>query len=585
MNHLEPKPLIVQSDFTVLLDDRLPDSNAAREALAKFADLTKRPGDMHTYRITPLSIWNAASSGMSAVEMIGQLRAYSRYEVPSKVTSGIRDMAGRYGKLTLVHGDEGLRLAGDEALLREIAAEPSVNPYVGQDLPGGPLKVKPESRGLLKQELMRLGYPVLDKAGYRPGEALDIALRERTLGGFEFRMRDYQERAVDLFYREGSAEGGSGVLVLPCGAGKTIVGIAAMARLGCDTLILTSNATSVSQWKRELLDKTTLEDRHVGEYAAKAKQVRPVTIATYQMLTGRRQKDEQYRHMNLFGERNWGLIIYDEVHLLPAPVFRMTADLQATRRLGLTATLIREDGREEDVFSLIGPKRFDLPWRMLEYRRHIASAACAEIRVPLPDRELERYERAKPREQVRIAAENTAKIAAVKELLRRHEGKPALVIGQYLSQLGRMAEELQAPVLTGELPHPEREELYATFKRGEIPVLVVSKVANFAVDLPDAAVAIQVSGSYGSRQEEAQRIGRILRPKAGDNSAWYYTVVSDGTKEIEYARKRQLFLLEQGYRYGIRRWPFDASPEASSPLNEPIPALRRQAAPAAEALP
>ncbi|NBC71174.1 DNA repair helicase XPB [Paenibacillus sacheonensis] len=550
------RPLCVQADLTVLLDDRHEQAEAAREQLSRFADLTKRPGHIHTYRITPMSLWNAASAGVAPDEIIEGLIAFSSNEVPLQVVSAIRKLGGRYGKLKLQQTGEGsLLLLGEEELLASLEEKAAIADTWLPIRDPGQRSVKPEARGLLKQELTRLGYPVLDLAGYRHGEALEVELSPRTAGGRMFQLRDYQERAVNLFYREGQVEGGSGVLVLPCGAGKTIIGIAALARMRCDTLILTSNVTSVNQWKSELLDKTSLQDEQIGTYAASSKEVRPVTIATYQILTSRRQKSEEYAHMRLFSQRNWGLIIYDEVHLLPAPVFRMTADLQATRRLGLTATLVREDGREQDVFSLIGPKRFDLPWKTLETRNWIASLTCTEIRVPLAHEEVEAYVAAGEKAKIRIAGENKDKVHVVRELLKLHAGKPALVIGQYLSQLHQLAEELDAPVLTGELSHEERATLYGRFKSGEISVLVVSKVANFAVDLPEAAVAIQVSGSYGSRQEEAQRIGRILRPKTRDNEAWFYTVVTGGTKETEYAGRRQLFLLEQGYRYALEDWP------------------------------
>ncbi|WP_308634504.1 DNA repair helicase XPB [Paenibacillus silvisoli] len=553
----ENRPLCVQADFTVLLDERHQDAEAAREQLCRFADLVKRPGHLHTYRISPMSLWHAASLGMTPQDMLRVLAAYSCYEIPLPVSSGIRKLADRYGKLMLQQTEDGrLLLLGEEELLATLGANKTIGGFLHPaEAPQSEKRsVRPEARGLLKQELIRMGYPVLDLAGYRHGEALDVEMREKSVSGRQFQLRDYQERAVNLFYREGQADGGSGVLVLPCGAGKTIIGLAALARLRCDTLILTSNVTSVHQWKAELLDKTTLSEEQIGTYASSAKEVRPVTIATYQILTNRRQKGDEYGNMRIFGQRNWGLIIYDEVHLLPAPVFRMTADLQATRRLGLTATLVREDGREEDVFSLIGPKRFDLPWKTLESRSWIASLSCTEIRLPLAHEELESYVAAEEKSKVRIAGENSAKIGVVRRLLQVHEGKPALVIGQYLTQLHRLAEELGAPVLTGELPHDERARLYDDFKAGRIPVLVVSKVANFAVDLPDAAVAIQVSGSYGSRQEEAQRIGRILRPKSGDNQAWFYTLVSQGTRETDYASRRQLFLLEQGYQYELREW-------------------------------
>ncbi|MFB9330580.1 DNA repair helicase XPB [Paenibacillus aurantiacus] len=550
----EDRPLIVQSDSTVLLDERHRDAEAARLSLTRFADLTKRPGHVHTYRITPLSLWNAAVAGMTADEVIDELARYNCYDLPPKVTAHTRTLMGRYGQLKLVRSEDGLlRLRGDEKLLNQLSALPSLSQILDVSCEGERV-AKPEMRGALKQELARIGYPVIDLAGYRHGESLNVRMRLETLGGRPFELRDYQKRAVDMFYCEERMDGGSGVLVLPCGAGKTLIGIGALSRLHCDTLILTSNVTSVKQWRQELLDKTTLKEEHIGEYAGKAKEVRPVTIATYQILTHRKQKSDEFEHMRLFNERNWGLIIYDEVHLLPAPVFRMTADLQATRRLGLTATLVREDGRETDVFSLIGPKRYDMPWKSLEEQQWIAEVTCAEIRLPLPDNEKCTYEEAAGVEKLRIAAENKAKIEAVPQLLERHKGKPALVIGQYLRQLHEIGERLNAPVLSGELSHVERERLYAGFKSGDIPVLVVSKVANFAVDLPDAAVAIQVSGSYGSRQEEAQRIGRILRPKSGENAAWFYTLVSEGTKETHFARRRQLFLLEQGYRYEVTKW-------------------------------
>ncbi|TYP72677.1 DNA repair helicase XPB [Paenibacillus methanolicus] len=550
----EDRPFIVQSDSTVLLDERHRDAEAARQSLSRFADLTKRPGHVHTYRITPLSLWNAAVAGMSADEVIGELGRYNCYELPQKVTSHIRTLMGRYGQLKLIRGEDGLlRLRGEEKLMEQLMAIPYLAGMLNESGDGERI-ASPEMRGALKQELTRIGYPVIDLAGYRHGESLNVQMREVTRGGKAFGLRDYQKRAVDMFYCEERMDGGSGVLVLPCGAGKTLIGIGALSRLHCDTLILTSNVTSVKQWRQELLDKTTLGDEHIGEYAGKAKEVKPVTIATYQILTHRKQKTDEFEHMRLFNERNWGLIIYDEVHLLPAPVFRMTADLQATRRLGLTATLVREDGRETDVFSLIGPKRYDMPWKALEEQRWIAEVTCSEIRLPLPDGERSTYEEAAGVEKLRIAAENKAKTEAVSRLLERHRGKPALVIGQYLRQLHEIGERLNAPVLSGELPHAERERLYAGFKSGDIPVLVVSKVANFAVDLPDAAVAIQVSGSYGSRQEEAQRIGRILRPKTGENAAWFYTLVTDGTKETQFARRRQLFLLEQGYQYEVTKW-------------------------------
>ncbi|CAM3357369.1 DNA repair helicase XPB [Paenibacillus lupini] len=548
-------PLIVQSDMTVLLDYEHPRSEEARKKLCLFAELIKRPGNWHTYKISSLSLWNAASTGMDAQIIIESLRSYARYGLPGVMESNIRKLMDRYGKLRLQIYEDKLLLAGEEVLLNELAAHKAILECLGERSSGGAWAVNPEYRGQLKQELIRLGYPVLDLAGYHTGEALSVALRPATLQGKPFSLRDYQRQAVELFYKEGTIQGGSGVIVLPCGAGKTIVGIAALARLNSATLILTSNATSVQQWKEELLDKTTLQPSEVGEYTGASKQVRPVTIATYQILTHRKSKKDSFSHMKLFSERDWGLIIYDEVHLLPAPVFRMTAEIQATRRLGLTATLVREDGCEEDVFSLIGPKQFELQWKTVEAEGHIATVKCTEIRVPLDQGMSELYHSAEKRSRLRLAAENPGKVAVVRQLLERHNGTPTLIIGQYLSQLHSIADTLKVPVITGELPQEERQTLYEQFKSGEVPVLAVSKVANFAVDLPDAAVAIQISGSYGSRQEEAQRIGRILRPKDGLNEAWFYTVVSDDTSETDYAARRQLFLLEQGYQYELEKSP------------------------------
>ncbi|XEC96961.1 DNA repair helicase XPB [Paenibacillus tarimensis] len=547
--------LIVQSDYTVLLDTSHPQAEAAGERLAVFAELIKRPGDMHTYRISPLSVWNAASSGISSEVIIETLHGYGKYEVPSKVEEEIRQWSDRYGKLRLELRDGIIVLTGeDEAELAELTGKKFVREGLMAHIGPNAWEIRPAERGRLKQELLRAGYPVLDLAGYHAGESLSVKLLHRSTSGSDFFLREYQRRAVDLFYREGSRHGGSGVLVLPCGAGKTVIGLSALSRLNCATLILTSNVTSVKQWKRELLDKTSLVESQVGEYAGPLRQVRPVTIATYQIMTHRSSKEKEYIHMRLFKERDWGLIIYDEVHLLPAPVFRMTAEIQATRRLGLTATLVREDGCEEDVFSLIGPKRFDLAWKELERQGWIAAVNCSEIRIPLLQAQVEKYYKAEIRSKLRIASENPAKLSVVKSLMQRHSDDQILIIGQYLSQLRQLAAMLQLPIITGATPHDEREALFAEFKSGKIQSLIVSKVANFAVDLPDAAVAIQVSGSFGSRQEEAQRIGRLLRPKRNGNEAWFYSIVTDDTKETEFAMKRQLFMLEQGYRYELVRW-------------------------------
>lgn len=549
MHDLKDRPVIVQSDLLVLLDERKQDAKQAREKLVLFMDAVRRAGAIHTYRMTPLTLWNAAATGISADDIVGWLTAYSRYELPFQAEARIRKLVGRYGKLWLSNDSESLILHGDEMIMDELSGLASIMDHVSVRLTRGSWKLNEECRGSLKQELTRLGYPVIDLAGYHAGEALEVELRKRTLRDRLFELRDYQHSAVEHFYKEGSVQGGSGVIVLPCGAGKTIVGIAALARLGRATLILTSNSTSVKQWKDELLDKTSLQDSDVGQYCGTLKQVRPVTVATYNILTHRKSKDMPFTHMKLFTERDWGLIIYDEVHLLPAPVFRMTADIQATRRLGLTATLVREDGCAEDVYSLIGPKQFDMQWKTAEAGSHIAAVSCTEIKVPLHKNMSALYAQASARAKLRMAAENPEKYAIVKQLLQEHEGKPTLIIGQYLNQLNELSAKLQVPLLTGEVPQQERQKLYDRFKEGDLSVLIVSKVANFAVDLPDAAVAIQLSGSFGSRQEEAQRIGRLLRPKSGNNQAWFYTIVTDQTKETEFAMKRQLFMLEQGYHY------------------------------------
>ncbi|WP_046230827.1 DNA repair helicase XPB [Paenibacillus algorifonticola] len=555
---LEPhsKPLIVQSDMTLLLNMKQAGAEEAAEKLLALAELVKRPGGWHTYRMTAMTLWQACASGMAAEDVMALLKRYAATSIPGYTEMSIRKWMGRYGKLHLELVGDKLMLSGSAELLTELTHHPDIGPKLASAelaayLNGEGVEIRQEERGLLKQELARLGYPVIDQAGYHAGEALTVQLREETLQGKPFGLRGYQQQAVDVFCAEGSVHGGSGVVVLPCGAGKTIVGLAALAKLSSATLILTSSTTSVKQWKRELLDKTTLQGEHIGEYAGGLKQVRPVTIATYQILTSRKAKSDAYQHMNLFSERDWGLIIYDEVHLLPAPVFRMTADLQATRRLGLTATLVREDGCAEDVFSLIGPKQYEWLWKAVEAEGHIASVHCTEIRIPLDEAVRKRYADAAPRSQLRLAAENPSKADVITELLKRHEGVPTLIIGQYLDQLHSVAQALAIPVITGELEQDKRQLLYDRFRSGEIPVLAVSKVANFAVDLPDAAVAIQISGSYGSRQEEAQRIGRILRPKQGRNEAWFYTVVSDGTKELDFALRRQLFMVEQGYRYAL----------------------------------
>ncbi len=552
MDYQPHNPLIVQSDKTVLLEVMNPRFEEARDALAQFADLVKSPEHIHTYNITPLSLWNAAASGLDATAILDDLQRLSKFPLPENLRQDIADYVARYGRVQLVKDEGGQLLlkSGDAYLLTEIWHNKTVRPYLLEARPDA-LLVDPDRRGHVKQAMIKVGFPVEDLAGYVPGAPLALMLRPTSLGGRAFGLRPYQELAVDAFYKDGSIFGGSGVIVLPCGAGKTVVGMGAMTTVQQKTLILTTNITAVRQWIDELMDKTTLPRDQVGEYSGEVKEIRPVTVTTYQILTYRESTDAKFLHFGLFNAQDWGLIIYDEVHMLPAPVFRITSEIQAKRRLGLTATLVREDGREEDVFSLIGPKRYDVPWKVLERQGFIAAATCHEIRVPLEDDRRLEYAVAADRTKFRIASENPAKNRLVHELVHRHDGDLILVIGQYLDQLKILAAELGAPLITGQVPTREREELYARFKQGEIKLLVVSKVANFAVDLPDASVAIQVSGTFGSRQEEAQRLGRILRPKADGSPAFFYSLVTRDTRDQEFAAKRQLFLTEQGYRYQI----------------------------------
>ena len=552
-------PLIIQSDRTLLLETGGPRYEEARDHLARFAELVKSPERIHTYRVTPLSLWNAASTGMGAEEALDGMRKLSRYEVPPNVEADIREWVSRFGRLRLVREMDGsIVLEGDEdVLITEILHAKGMNLFVEERLDRRRLKIRPEFRGDVKQALIKIGRPVEDLAGYVRGTVLDVALKPGN-----WAMRDYQTEAIATFHAGGSEKGGSGVVVLPCGAGKTIVGIGALAAVGCHTLILTANNTAVRQWKEEILARTTLTEDSVGEYTAETKQIRPVTIGTYQMLTHKKTKAGAMDNLPLFDQQDWGLIIYDEVHLLPAPVFRATASLLARRRLGLTATLVREDGREEDVFALIGPKKYDVPWKDLERRGWIATATCREIRIPFRG-EAERieYAGAGKRDKFNIASCNPMKVDVAMRLADLHADDHVLVIGQFLEQLELAAKRLAAPLVTGKTPHKERERLYQAFKAGEIPRLVVSKVANFAIDLPDANVAIQISGTFGSRQEEAQRLGRVLRPKApaigdgvtrgGGGQATFYTLVTRDSVELDFAARRQLFLTEQGYRYEI----------------------------------
>lgn len=555
-------PLIVQGDRSILLDVHAPGAPEARNALLPFAELEKSPEHLHTYRLTPLSLWNAAGAGFSPQEVLAVLERFSRYPVPPHLSAWVSETMSRFGKITLEENPENrpdgggqgdflfLRTA-EERVFREIAAAKSAAKYLFPLPDSSGFRLARLQRGTVKQELLRLGWPVRDLVPLREGAPLETALRKQTLSGAPLVVRDYQEEAAQCFVGGKGPGTGFGVIVLPCGAGKTIAALRVMEMLQTETLVLTANTVAVRQWIAEIQDKTTLPAGSTGEYTGARKEIKPVTVATYQILTWRAGPDEDFPHFNLFRARNWGLIIYDEVHLLPAPVFRITAELQAVRRLGLTATLVREDGLEKDVFSLVGPKRFDVPWKELEAKGWIASVRCVEIRVPLSGGLEYDYASVPLRGKHRIAGENPRKTGIVAELVQRHAGGQILIIGQYLDQLAKIAARLHVPQITGKTPEAGRESLYADFRSGKEKILVVSKVANFAVDLPDASVAIQVSGSFGSRQEEAQRLGRILRPK--DREAVFYTLVSDRTVEEDFAANRQKFLAEQGYAYSIVR--------------------------------
>jgi DNA excision repair protein ERCC-3 len=556
-------PLIVQSDRTLLLEVENPLYEECREVIASFAELEKSPEHIHTYRITPLSLWNARAAGMDVAEMTDALRAFSKFEVPQSLVADIRDLVTRYGKLKLLRKDDRLVLESqDRALIEEVWNQRKARSLFRERLSDLELEVPLLHRGRVKQALLKLGWPVEDLAGYTAGEPMPLHLRPVTLGGLPFDVRDYQLDAVENYWVGGSERGGSGVLVLPCGAGKTVIGIAAMAKVQMQTLILVTGITAARQWRDEILDKTDLTEGAIAEYSGESKEIAPVTIATYQVMTYRKtgKKDRspndeldlaEFPHLSVFNAQNWGLIIYDEVHLLPAPVFRITSEIQAKRRLGLTATLVREDGREDDVFSLIGPKKYDVPWRVLEKQGWIAEALCTEVRVPMAEELRMDYAVSERREKYRIASTNPVKLYTVDRLLRRHAEDNVLIIGQYLDQLDQIAKRYDAPVITGKTPNREREKLYSAFRKGEQKLLVVSKVANFAIDLPDANVAIQVSGTFGSRQEEAQRLGRVLRPKGPGNPAHFYTIVTRDTVDQDFGVHRQLFLTEQGYRYEI----------------------------------
>ena len=534
-------PLIVQSDRTVLLEVAHPNAEDARHELAIFAELERAPEHIHTYRITRLGLWNARAAGHDAEDMLATLDRWSRFPVPPSVSTDIRETVTRYGRLVIERDDEGTLVlrSTDAAVLAEVTRNKRIQPLLlGHPTPDSYV-VDAWARGQIKQELLKIGWPAEDLAGFTPGTPHEIELHEDG-----WSLRPYQRKAVDIF-----TEGGSGVVVLPCGAGKTLVGAAAMADTKTTTLILVTNTVSARQWRNELLKRTSLTPEEIGEYSGQSKEIKPVTIATYQILTAKRKGE--YAHLALLDALDWGLVVYDEVHLLPAPVFKLTADLQARRRLGLTATLVREDGREGDVFSLIGPKRFDAPWKEIEAQGFISPAVCYEVRVDLPASERLEYAASADDERYRLAATAHAKIDVVRDLVAKHAGEQILVIGQYLDQIDVLAEALGAPKITGSTPVDEREELYDAFRTGEVPVLIVSKVANFSIDLPDASVAIQVSGSFGSRQEEAQRLGRLLRPKSNGHTASFYTLIARDTVDQDFAQNRQRFLAEQGYSYTI----------------------------------
>ena len=534
-------PLIVQSDKTALLEVDHPQAADARHDLAIFAELERAPEHIHTYRITRLGLWNARAAGHDSDFVLGVLDKYAKFAVPGSVRADITETMGRYGRLVIQRSEDGeLELfSTDRAILLEASRHRKISELLDGPISNEAFRIQPWARGQVKQELLKLGWPAEDFAGYAEGTPHEIDLVQG-----EWAIRNYQTQAVEKFWA-----GGSGVVVLPCGAGKTIVGAAAMAVAKTNTLILVTNTVSARQWKSELLKRTTLTEDEIGEYSGSLKEVKPVTIATYQILTTKRKSE--YAHLALLNANDWGLIVYDEVHLLPAPIFKMTADLQARRRLGLTATLVREDGKEGDVFSLIGPKRFDAPWKEIEAQGYIAPAACFEVRVDMQDEERLNYAIASQDERYRIAATSPIKIPVITALMNKHKGEPTLIIGQYLDQIHAVSGALKVPEITGETPVDERERLFDEFRTGKINTLVVSKVANFSIDLPEASVAIQISGSYGSRQEEAQRLGRLLRPKADGGSASFYTLIARDTVDQDFAQNRQRFLAEQGYSYEI----------------------------------
>jgi len=551
MTYQPNNPMIIQSDKTILLEVNNEKFEDARDFLATFTQLIKSPEHVYTYKLSNISLYNAIAKGVKKEDIRVGLEKYTKFDIPHIIMNEIDQAFYRYGLITLHKYESGYILKFRKAdVLLEISQYKPLKEFI-KEIFKQSIVIHSSSRGRVKQILLELGYPVEDLAGYKKGENFSISLRAKTLEGDNFSLRKYQKEAINSFYRKGDIRGGNGVIVLPCGAGKTVVAMGIMASIKERTIILTTSTVAVKQWIRELLDKTDISKEDIGEYTASSKEIKPITVTTYQMLTYRKEKGADFLHLDLFNDYNWGLIIYDEVHLLPAPVFRATIEVQSTRRLGLTATLVREDGLETDVFSLIGPKRFDMPWQELEQQGYIAPVICYEVRIAMPEKLRLEYVSASKRQKFRLASENPKKSKVIKNLLQKHSDDQVLIIGHYLNQLRKISKDFSLPIITGQTSINERERLFSEFRDGKIQALVVSKVANFAIDLPEASVAIQISGTFGSRQEEAQRLGRILRPFGGNKQAHFYTLVSRDSVEQEYALNRQLFLTEQGYKYGI----------------------------------
>ncbi len=548
-------PLIVQGDGTILLDVSTKHFEEIRNFMLAFAELIKSPEYIHTYRITLVSLWNAASLNYKAQDIISFLKKYSSYEIPKNIVKQIESSVEKYGKIKIIKQDnteQYLLISDDKNIIDEVYHFKPIQKYIKKYVDKNTIEIDPVYRGHIKLALINIGYPVQDLAGYKVGEEYKFNMRSNTLrDNNAFSLRDYQKNSVEAFYANGRPEGGAGVILLPCGTGKTVVGIATMHKIQAKTLIIVTGVTACRQWRDEILDKTDIPKEDIGEYNGLNKEIKPITIATYKILTYRKNKEAPFSHFDVFFKENWGLIIYDEVHLLPAPIIKLTSEIQSMRRLGLTATLVREDGLEKDVFCLIGPKKFDMPWKELEEKKYIAEAYCYDIRIPLNNEQRNDYIIARDSVKFRIASENVVKYKIVKEIIEKLKDKNILIIGQYLSQLNEMKKITGYPIITGKTPQSERDNIYKKFKTGEIKTLIVSKVANLAVDLPDANVLIQISGTFGSRQEEAQRLGRVLRPKKGENKSYFFTIITSDSKEEDFSHKRQLFLTEQGYNYEL----------------------------------